>query len=225
MRRIFSLQGFLPFFLALALTRFPPFQKSVAELTIVYDYTIIAGPNPANPSQVPDSATQTIYIKGNLTKSEMSNALYTSSIIYDANKRAGVILKEVSGQKLLIRLSQTNWSQMNKPYENLVFTATPETRTIAGYKCAKAMATIREGYTLTVFYTNEIIPQNKNYNARFRNLNGLPLEYELSNGKLSIRYTVSKINLNPVPVSRFDIPKSGYREMSYEESKKLNVVN
>jgi hypothetical protein len=57
------------------------------------------------------------------------------------------------------------------------------------------------------------------------NLNGLPLEYELVQGKLTIKYTVSKINMNPVPASKFDIPKSGYREMTYEESKKMNVSN
>jgi hypothetical protein len=45
----------------------------------------------------------------------------------------------------------------------------------------------------------------------------------LTNGTLTIKYTVSKINLNPVPASKFDIPKSGYREMTYDESKKLNA--
>jgi hypothetical protein len=52
-------------------------------------------------------------------------------------------------------------------------------------------------------------------------LDGLPLEYELIQGSLKIKYTVSKISLNPVPASRFDIPKSGYREMTYDESRKL----
>jgi hypothetical protein len=45
----------------------------------------------------------------------------------------------------------------------------------------------------------------------------------MSNATMQIRYSLSSINLNPVPASKFDIPKSGYREMSYEESKKLNV--
>ena len=44
-------------------------------------------------------------------------------------------------------------------------------------------------------------------------------------GKLTIKYTVSRINMNPVPASKFDIPKTGYREMTYEESKKTNVSN
>jgi len=59
--------------------------------------------------------------------------------------------------------------------------------------------------------------------VQFKNLEGLPLEYELSQGKLRIKYTVSKINMNPVPASKFDIPKSGYRELTYEESRKLGI--
>jgi hypothetical protein len=67
------------------------------------------------------------------------------------------------------------------------------------------------------------VPENPDYNVQFRNLDGLPLEYELVQGKLKIKYTVSKINMNPVPASKFDIPKGGYREMTYEESKKQGL--
>jgi GLPGLI family protein len=225
MNRIFILHNRFSVLIGLLLINFTPPQKSVSELTIVYDYLSSPAANSSTPSQGSESATHTIYIKGNMTRSEMSSALYNSAIIFDANTKSGVILKEVSGQKLLIRVSAANWIQINKPYESLVFVNSAETKTIAGYKCIKAIASIQDGYTITVFYTNEIIPANKNYNGRFRNLNGLPLEYELNNGKLSIKYVVSKINLNPVPVSKFDIPKSGYREMSYEESKKLNTIN
>jgi hypothetical protein len=69
----------------------------------------------------------------------------------------------------------------------------------------------------------EIIPENRQYDPIFRNLEGLPLEYELTNGKVRIHYRIARINLNPVPVSKFDIPGSGYREMNYEESKKMNL--
>ncbi len=45
------------------------------------------------------------------------------------------------------------------------------------------------------------------------------MQYEASLGKLKVTYTVSSINFNPVPASKFDLPKSGYRVMRYEESK------
>ena len=198
-------------------------QKKVSEMSVVYDYVITSNGTASKPSPALEGATNTIYIKGNLSRSEMASSLYSSTTIFDANNNTGVILKEVSGQKLLIRLSAENWKQINKPFEAINFTSTTETKTIAGYKCTKAIAKTGDGYTYTVYYTNEIIPENKNYNAKFKNLDGLPLEYELNNGTVSIKYTVSKINLNPVPASKFDIPKSGYREMTYEESKKLNT--
>src|SRR5262249_51378856 len=105
----------------------------------------------------------------------------------------------------------------------ITFTNTAETKTIAGYPCVKAIATMKDGSTFSVYYTKEIIPENPDYNMQFRNLDGLPLEYELTQGKLKIKYTVSKIVMNPVPASKFDIPKSGYRELTYEESKRQGI--
>ncbi len=212
-------------FINILLINFLFAQKKVSELTIVYDYILSSNGNSAKPASGSDGATNTIYIKGNMSRSEMASSLYSSTTIFDANANSGVILKEVSGQKLLIRLSPANIQQINKTYEGLTFTNSSETKTIAGYKCIKAVATTKDGYTFTVFYTNEIVPENRNYNAKFKNLDGLPLEYELNNGTLSIKYTVAKINLNPVPASKFDIPKSGYRELTYEESKKLDIRN
>jgi GLPGLI family protein len=144
-------------------------------------------------------------------------------VIFDASTGFGVILKEVSGQKLLIRLNPDNWKERNRPYDGMVFKTTSETKEIAGYKCQKATATTKSGSTITVFYTKELLTENKEYDPPFRNLEGLPLEYELASGNVKINYKVSKISLNPVPVSKFDVPKSGYREMNYEESKKMNI--
>jgi GLPGLI family protein len=153
----------------------------------------------------------------------MVSALASFTTIHDATNNTSVILQEVSGQKLLIRMTAENWKDKNKRYEGITFSNTEETKTIAGYKCVKAIAKMRDGATFSVFYTTEIMPDNIEYNYQFKNLNGLPLEYELTQGNLTIKYTVSKINLNPVPASKFDLPKTGYRELSYEESRKLGI--
>ncbi len=199
-------------------------QKKVSELSVVYDYVITSNSS-SKPVNGFEGATNTIYIKGNMVRSEMTSSLFSSSTIYDSKTGQAVILKEVSGQKLLIHLSPENWQEMNKPYEGIVFTNTSETKTIAGYKCLKATGKTGSGSELIVYYTTEIVPDNKDYNTKFKNLEGLPLEYQLINDKLKIQYTVSKINLNPVPASKFDLPKNGYREMTYEESKKQKIGN
>jgi GLPGLI family protein len=194
-------------------------QKKVSELSVVYDYTTTS--NSASQTSNYDVATNTIYIKGNLIRSESVSSSFSTSTIYDSKTGLAVILKEVSGQKLLIRLTQENWIEKNRPYDGIVFSNTSEIKTIAGYKCTKAIGKTKNGSEeITVYYTTEIIPDNKDYKSEFRSLDGLPLEYELTNGNIKIHYTVSKINLNPVPASKFDLPKSGYREMTYQESKK-----
>jgi GLPGLI family protein len=198
-------------------------QRKVSELTLVYDASISSGSSEPKMADALDGHTKTIYIKGNMSRAEMASALFSSATIHDSKTGTAVVLKEVSGQKLLIRMSADNWAENNKRYDGITFTNTSETKTIAGYNCIKAEARLPDGTTFTVYYTPDIVPENKEYDYQFKNLNGLPLEYELVQGKLTIRYTVSKINMNPVPASKFDIPKTGYREMTYEESKKMNA--
>jgi GLPGLI family protein len=189
-------------------------RKIVAELTLVYDYSAGAAG---------DSAVHTIYIKGNMSRSEMTNSLFSSTIIFDGNSGFGVILKEVSGQKLLIRMNPDNWTERNRQYDGIVFTNTKETREIAGYTCTKATGQTGNGTVITVWYTRNLVPETRSYDPIFRTLDGLPLEYELTRGKVRIHYRASSISFNPVPASKFDIPSSGFREIKYEESKKLKI--
>jgi GLPGLI family protein len=196
-------------------------QKRVSELTMVYDYSVGVGNAEPRPGVNGENATHTVYIKGNKSRSEMSNPLFSSTTLYDANTGQAVILKEVSGQKLLIHLTSANWQERSAPYEGIEYKNTGETKEIAGYKCVKAVGTTKAGATITVYYTRDIIPENRDYDPQFRTLEGLPMEYELTNGDVKIKYMITRINLNPVPASKFDIPKSGYREMNYEDSKKI----
>ena len=199
-------------------------QKKISELTIVYNYTLSNTTSTDAKQNGPMlNATNTIYIKANMSRSEITSSMFSSATIYDTKSGSAVILREVSGQKLLIRMTPENWQDKNKRYEGIHFNNVQESKIIAGYKCDKAVATTSDGFTISVYYTKDLVPENKDYDAQFKNLNGLPLEYELTKGSLQIKYVLSSINLNPVPASKFDIPKSGYREMSYEESKKFNI--
>lgn len=198
-------------------------QKKVSELTLVYDATVTTGNAEPRIADAFDGATITVSLKGSLSRSEMSSALFSSTTIHDARAGSAVVLREVSGQKLLIRMTPENWEEKNRRYQGISFTNTGETKVIAGYNCVKAEARLQDGSSFIVYYTPDLLPENKEYDYQFRSLNGLPLEYELTQGRLTIKYTVSKINMNPVPASRFEVPKSGYREMTYDESKKANV--
>ncbi len=192
-------------------------QKKVGDLTIIYNSTITN----TQDSGKKINSTTSFFLKGNLSRAETNSSLFSSVTIYDSKAGSGVILKEVNGQKLLIRMNEENWNQKNKRYLNLNFIKTNETKTIAGYACIQAKASTADGFDITVYYTRDLIPENKTYDPPFRNLDGLPLEYELTRGNLHIRYTLVSVNLNPVPASKFDIPTRGYRELTYDESLKM----
>jgi len=196
-------------------------QKRVGDLTLVYNSVI----TDAQDSNRKISSTTAYYLKGNLSRAEVNSSQFSSVTLYDSKAGTGVILREVNGQKLLIRLNEENWNQKNSRYSGLVFTKTNETKTVAGYFCSQAKAATSGGFEITVFYTRDLIPENKTYDPQFKNLDGLPLEYELRKGNVHIRYTLASVNLNPVPASKFDIPTSGYREMTYDESLKLKSGN
>jgi len=194
-------------------------QKRLGDLTVVYNSTIT---NTQDTSKK-ISSTTSFFIKGSLSRSEVASNLFSSVTIYDSKNGSGVLLKEVNGQKLLIRMNEENWNQKNRRYANLNFTKTNESKSIAGNFCSQAKASTTDGFDITVFYTRDLIPENKLYDPPFKNLDGLPLEYELTKGNLHIKYSLVSINLNPVPASKFDIPTSGYRELSYEESLKMKT--
>jgi hypothetical protein len=193
-------------------------QKRISDFSIVYD-------NMTTDNKLPDAkpitGTTSIFVKGNMSRFETLSQSFASTTIYNGTTGYGAILREVSGQKILIHLNQEDWRQINAEDERITFTITEETKTIAGYKCTRAVGKTSDGSSFSVYFTSELVVDNADYSPKFKNLTGLPLEYELAKGNYRIKYSVAKINLNPVPESKFDLPKIGYREMTYEESKKF----
>ena len=146
-------------FSGIAVTFFGFSQKRVGDLTLVYNSSITS----AQDSSKKISSTTAYFLKGNLSRSEVSSNLFSSVTIYDSKTGSGVILKEVNGQKLLIRMNEENWNQKNRRFLNLNFTKTNESKSIAGYSCTQAKASTSEGFEITVFYTRDLIPENKSY--------------------------------------------------------------
>ncbi|HEY0751279.1 MAG TPA: hypothetical protein VGD26_08990, partial [Chitinophagaceae bacterium] len=106
-----------------------------------------------------------------------------------------------------------------KKNEGVEFTYTDETKNILGYKTKKAIGKLSDGTNFTVWYTTDLVPENKDFQNANKNLPGLAMEYESNVGNFKVTYTVSKISFNPVPASKFDLPKTGYRVMTYDESR------
>jgi GLPGLI family protein len=193
-------------------------QRKLTEATISYDIVINTSNKTPKAADLLDGATSIIYLKGSSSRSEMISSLGTQATIIDGKTGGVVVLKDYGEQKYMITMTPENWKQSNKKYENISFTYYEDYKTIAGYNCQKAVGKLMDGTTFTVYYTKDLQPVNKDFQYLNKNLPGLAMQYEASLGKTMVTYTVSSINFNPVPLTKFDIPKSGYRVMSYEES-------
>jgi len=193
-------------------------QKAVSEGVLTYDIAIKSGDKAAATS----NATATVYLKGAFSRTDMTSSVGNEKTIQDGKTGTAVILKEYSGQKLMITLTRENWAEKNKRSAGVVFTDVAEKKQVLNYNCTKATAKLNDGSLLTVYYTKDLQVQNKEYDPLFKNLDGLPMMYEVETGKMKFVYSMSKIDLGNVLQTKFDIPKTGYRVITYDENKQGN---
>ena len=193
-------------------------QKRLTEATITYDVIITtSNPNP-QVADLLDGSSNVIYLKGSSSRSELISSLGTQSTIIDGKTGNVTVLKDYGEQKYMITMTPINWIASNKKYNGITFTYFQEFKTIAGYKCQKAIGKLVDGTEFTVFFTKDLIPVNRDFQYLNKNLPGLAMQYEASLGSIMVIYRVANINFNPVPAQKLDLPKSGYRVMTYEES-------
>lgn len=196
-------------------------QKTVSEATLSYNISIESINDKPSLSKSLDGALLSLYIKGTDSRSDMVSSLGTESNLYDTKTGKGYILKEYSGQKLMIILNKENWTQKNQYFQNMKFSIDNTEQVISGFKCKKATAAIEGGKTFIVYYTADIATANKEYNNAFKNLPGIPVQYETESGKLKFKYTLTGISYDNIPDNKFVIPKSGFRVMTYDENQQL----
>ncbi|MEP7317319.1 MAG: GLPGLI family protein [Panacibacter sp.] len=199
----------LIFLLAISFTRTIS-QKQVLISDCTVNYSIKGSDAETNSNLA--GTTRQFYLKGKLTRIDVTVQGFKESVVYDNNTGTAIILKEIGAEKYKSVITSDEWKQKNKRFEGLSLTLTNETKTILGYECRKAIATLKDGSSYNIYYATAIIPSASENPYQFKNVPGFVLEYETTgNNNAKITYTAVQINLNPVPALKFQIPTSGYR--------------
>lgn len=196
-------------------------QKVLGDVTLQYE---ISAKSDIDNSAIKsfDGTKYKVVIKGQQSKTEMISKLGTETTLYDPKNKIAFILKEFSSQKLMVSLTTNDWTKKNQYLSKLKFKNTSETKNINGYNCTKAIAASDDGNQIEVYYTPEYKLLNTNYSNAFPDLNGLPVQFTIKSGNLNFTYTLQSINADFIPISSFDLPKSGFRIISYEEAMKIS---
>lgn len=154
-------------------------------------------------------------VKGGHYKSDLSNEIGKTITIYDLREGSGAILKEFGSQKIMIPLNKVQWNERIQKKDSILFKAMDSTKEILGYTCTKAESKGADGQVITVYFTQQLIPENWDMELQFSVLGGIVLEYESTVGFNKVNYVATNLNFDPVPIQKFDVPKSGYRISTY----------
>ena len=196
-------------------------QKQINEGMLSYTISIETVKGEKQLGSASNGAILNLFITKDKSRTEMTSKLGVETTVFDNKPGKGFILKEYSGQKLMITTNADNWSQKNQIISNLAFTVSDETTMVAGFNCKKATATSADGKTYIVYYDPTVKISNKTYNNAFPQIEGMPVQYEIQLGNLIFKYTLTKYNTDVLPATKFDAPKVGFRTMTYEENQQL----
>lgn len=211
-------------FLALAASLDPyplQAQRVLSDGTLTYDIRVVSSGPEAPVSNLFQGSTYTLYFKGYLIRTDLDLGTFRITNIINTQEGTVVQLRIMSGRKFLTRMKISDLKTQMLPYQDAKFTPARGRKNIAGYACREVIARIGDSLSFPVFYTPEILPGEAGRDFLFRNLGGIPLEYENATDRLRMTFTARKLDLAPVPAYRFEIPKSGYRELTPIELKQI----
>lgn len=155
------------------------------------------------------------YITKGHVRVENKTMLGDQNVITDTKKKTSVLLINMMGKKVAIKMGGEDEENDNKPK----ITYSKETKTIAGYKCKKATIEVKdaagETQEMEVYYTEDIPAEA---NDKFPGLKGFPLEYTINSQGMVMTMSAKTVSKERVSKSLFEIPE-GYEEMTMEEFK------
>jgi GLPGLI family protein len=190
-------------------------QRVVAECSVTYTISVDEETTDKETVDALKASSKTVYIKANQSRVDLVSAAFSQSLFYDRNTGNATILREIGNNKFISKLDNAKWKQENSKFDGAQLIVLTESKTILGYDCKKATLQLKDGSSFTLYFASNIAPSVKEFEYQFKDVPGFVLEYEAKDiGGKKIKYTATKINLNPVPASKFDIPTTGYRVLN-----------
>ena len=189
-------------------------QRIVAECTVVYKVES----HDASDGSMRQKATKTVYIKSNNARIDLVAPAYAQSTIYNKSTGMATVLRSFGEDKYMTSLNAKQWRKLNMPLDSMQIQLKTDSISVLDYSCKKALLQLKNGTTVTVYYTTAIIPSVRDYEYMFKDIPGFVLGYEMVDD-LGVKtiFRATQINLyNPVAASKFDIPTKGYRILSVE---------
>lgn len=153
--------------------------------------------------------------KGNFTKAVAKVAgSNTVTVIADHQKKAGISLMDIMGEKTAVKLTQEKMDEakanMDKISDNPM-RYTDETKDIAGYTCKRVLLKHKEsGANVVLYITDQIKPQNDPFaKILMSEIKGFPLGIVIKKDETTVRIMADKVSSKTPSESAFSLSIPG----------------
>lgn len=163
-----------------------------------------------------------VFFKGDFSRTDLNMGMgITSSSIFNSKTGEVIALTDLMGTKTAMKISagdQKKSKEQNKRSQMKVI-LTGQTKEIAGYPCKRAVVKNDDDTALDIYFT-ENIKARTTATIDWKEINGFPMEYYLDQNGLKMKFTATKVLLENVEDSLFQIPE-GYKMITQEEMMKM----
>lgn len=158
------------------------------------------------------------YFKDGSSKSMMSfMGFFLAAYISNSKTEKNTILFKLINDKYSCT---TDFGQQTIGFDdfpNMVLKETAESKVIEGIKAKKVKVSFKDNSMepFDLYYTNEIVVKNPNWNNPYREINGVPLDFKLKLMGISMHLVLSEVKLEAVEDDEFESPE-GYNNVTPE---------
>ncbi|MDD3860292.1 MAG: DUF4412 domain-containing protein [Bacteroidales bacterium] len=149
-----------------------------------------------------------VSISGNKIRNEQISPLYSMSSISNFDDGSTIVLIDMMGMKIAVNQSKEEMEKnlAEAGIKDPEIKILDETKVIAGYNCKKAEVTTGED-VVEVYYTEElVVPSGINDQNGFKGINGLLMQYTVTQQGMTMTMTVKEIKKAKVKGGMFVIP-------------------
>ena len=194
--------------------------KNISEGVIEYDITYPKmDPNDMMVGGLPNKAY--LRFKNNNMVNDMSGMMGLISITYISKQdKSAAQTLTLFNNRYLADISSDDMKRINADYVQKVEEG-KNSQTIAGFKCKEAIATLKNGEMLHVYYTNEISISNPNWSNPFTKIDGVLMDFEMERYGLAMHLKAKKVLAEKVDDNSFVVSETDYKKISFPELEKI----
>ena len=177
---------------------------SSEDMVISYNIEIKAGTKRTSIAETYNGGSKTVFISKNKIRIRLLSLMRIESLFFlpDTDSTLHIYQEKESGGKANPRqLSLSNWQELNLKYDSAYYKPVAgKSKKILGYNCKKAIIYLKDGRTITAYYTEALKPLRAICEPAFASLPGLALEYTYTYKSGSSTYTATSIKretINP----------------------------